>query len=104
MNNSQQPLALFTSSDGQVRLQLKLVEQSLWLTQRQIAELFEKSPKTISEHIANIYEDGELDPTATIRTCYQRKRTVALEGARDVGRLRDFHELTPESCQVTVVL
>ena len=37
MSDSQQPLALFTSNDGQVRLQLKLVEQSLWLTQRQIA-------------------------------------------------------------------
>ena len=37
MSDNQQPLALFTSSDGQVRLQLKLVEQSLWLTQRQIA-------------------------------------------------------------------
>lgn len=89
MSDSQQPLALFTSSDGQVRLQLKLVEQSLWLTQRQIAELFEKSPKTISEHIANIYEDGELDPTATIR----KFRTVALEGARDVERLLDHYNL-----------
>lgn len=104
MNDSQQPLALFTSSDGQVRLQLKLVEQSLWLTQRQIAELFEKSPPTINEHLKNIYDEGELDPAATIRTCYQRKRTVALEGARDVERLRDFHDLTPESCRVTVVL
>ena len=89
MSDNQQPLALFTSSDGQVRLQLKLVEQSLWLTQRQIAELFEKSPKTISEHIANIYEDGELDPTATIR----KFRIVALEGAREVERLLDHYNL-----------
>ncbi|MBU2887485.1 virulence RhuM family protein [Gilvimarinus agarilyticus] len=84
-----QPMALFTSIDGQVRLQLKLSEQSLWLTQRQIAELFEKSPKTISEHITNIYEDGELDPAATIR----KFRTVAREGTRDVERLLDHYNL-----------
>lgn len=89
MNNNPQPLALFTSSDGQVRLQLKLVEQSLWLTQRQIAELFEKSPPTINEHLKNIYDEGELDPAATIR----KFRTVALEGTRDVERLLDHYNL-----------
>lgn len=83
MNDSQQPLALFTSSDGQVRLQLKLVEQSLWLTQRQIAELFEKSPPTINEHLKNIYDEGELDPASTIR----KFRTVAMDGTRSVERL-----------------
>ena len=89
MNNNPQSLALFTSRDGQVRLQLKLVEQSLWLTQRQIAELFEKSPPTINEHLKNIYDEGELDPASTIR----KFRTVALEGSRDVERLLDHYNL-----------
>lgn len=87
--NSQLPLALFTSEDGKVQLQLKLADDTLWLTQRQIAELFEKSPKTISEHITNIYDEGELEPDSTIR----KFRTVAREGARDVERLLDHYNL-----------
>lgn len=83
------PLALFTSEDGKVQLQLKLVDDTLWLTQRQIAELFERSPKTISEHISNIYDEGELEPDSTIR----KFRTVAREGTRDVERLLDHYNL-----------
>ena len=89
MSNSHLPMALFTSEDGQVRLELKLIDESLWLTQRQIADLYEKSPKTISEHINNIYEDAELEPSSTIR----KFRTVAREGARDVERLLDHYSL-----------
>lgn len=88
------PLALFTSEDGKIRLQLKLEqdqsgEPTLWLTQKQIAELYEKSPKTISEHLNNIYEDAELEPDVTIR----KFRIVAREGARDVERLLDHYNL-----------
>ena len=81
--NQALPMALFTSEDDQVHLQLKLVDESLWLTQRQLAHLYERSSKTISEHINNIYEDGELEPDSTSR----RFRTVALEGTRDVEEL-----------------
>lgn len=82
-------MEIFTSEDGSIRLQLKVVEDTLWLTQRQIAELFEKSPKTISEHLNNIYDEGELEPDSTIR----KFRTVAREGARDVERLLDHYNL-----------
>jgi hypothetical protein len=83
------PLAMFTSNDGKTRLQIRMQEDSLWLTQKQIADLFERSNKTISEHINNIYEEGELDPTSTIR----KFRTVALEGRREVKRLLDHYNL-----------
>ena len=83
------PLALFNSDDGRVRLQLKLADETLWLTQKQLAHLFEKSSKTISEHLNNIYQDAELSPEATIR----KFRTVALEGTRDVERLLDHYNL-----------
>lgn len=83
------PMALFTSEDGRVRLQLKLEDETLWLTQKQLAELFEKSPKTISEHLNNIYDEGELAPDSTIR----KFRTVAREGTRDVERLLDHYNL-----------
>lgn len=83
------PMALFTSEDGQIRLQLKLVDETLWLTQRQMADLYEKSPPTINEHLKNIYEEGELEPDSTIR----KFRIVAREGARDVERLLDHYSL-----------
>lgn len=83
------PLALFTSDDGTIRLQLTLIDETVWLTQKQLAELYEKSPKTISEHISNIYDDSELEPSSTIR----KFRTVAREGTRDVERLLDHYSL-----------
>jgi hypothetical protein len=83
------PLAMFTSADGKTRLQIRLQDDSLWLTQKQIADLFERSNKTISEHINNIYDEGELEPNSTIR----KFRTVALEGTRDVERLLDHYNL-----------
>ena len=89
MTQTSLPMALFTSQDGRIRLQLKLVDETLWLTQKQLAELFEKSPKTISEHLNNIYDDGELAPDSTIR----KFRTVAREGTRDVERLLDHYNL-----------
>ena len=85
----QPPLAMFTSSDGKARLQIRMQENSLWLTQKQIAELFERSAPTINEHLKNIYEEGELEPDSTIR----KFRIVALEGAREVERLLDHYNL-----------
>ena len=86
---TQLPMEIFTSEDGSIRLQLKVVDDTLWLTQKQIAELYDKSPKTISEHLVNIYDEGELEPDSTIR----KFRTVALEGTRDVERLLDHYNL-----------
>ncbi|NQZ11104.1 MAG: virulence RhuM family protein [Algicola sp.] len=83
------PLALFTSPDGKTSLQIRLQDENLWVTQMQLAQLFDRSKKTISEHISNIYDEGELAPEATIR----KFRTVALEGAREVERLLDHYSL-----------
>ncbi|WP_206196814.1 hypothetical protein [Zooshikella ganghwensis] len=87
MTNDGFPFALFISSDGKARLQIRLDGDTLWLTQRQIAELYKKSPPTINEHLKNIYLEGELLPDSTIR----KFRTVAREGARDVERLLDHY-------------
>jgi len=83
------PLAMFTSNDGKTRLQIRMQEGSLWLTQKQIADLFKRSTPTINEHLKNIYDEGELEPDSTIR----KFRIVALEGAREVERLLDHYNL-----------
>ncbi len=69
-------------ADGDTRLQVRLEGNTVWLTQKLIAELYAVSVPTVNEHLAGIYEDGELDASPTIRNfrIVQRKRT------RDVSR------------------
>ncbi len=90
MTTTQPPgIALYNTEDGQVHLDVRLQDENLWLSQRQLADLFERSVKTINEHLQNIYEEGELTPETTIR----KFRIVQPEGTRDVERLVDHYNL-----------
>ena len=80
---------LFQTENAQTRVQVRLIDGVLWLTQRQMADLFEKDVRTVNEHLKNVYADGELNPDATIR----KFRIVAREGARDIERLVDHYNL-----------
>ncbi len=80
---------IYQTETGESRVQVRLFERSVWLTQRMIADLYQKSVKTINEHIRNIYEEKELDSSATIR----KFQIVQMEGGRSVGRLVDFYNL-----------
>lgn len=80
---------IYQTEGGETKVQVRLFDKSVWLTQRMIADLFQKSVKTINEHIKNIYEDKELDPTTTIR----KFQIVQKEGDRRVERLIDFYNL-----------
>lgn len=80
---------LYTSDDGRVRLSVRVGDGTVWLPQRLIAELFGVSVKTVNEHLVNIYDEGELDPGATIR----KFRIVQTEGGREVSRLIDHYNL-----------
>ena len=80
---------LYTTEDGKTRIQVKLQDETVWLTQKLMAELFQISVPTINEHIKTIYKDRELVPEATIR----KFRIVQSEGVRDVSREIDFYNL-----------
>ncbi len=82
---------IYTSEDGsqQVRVEARFEDESIWLTQRQIVDLFQTAKSTVSEHIKNIYADGELLPEATVR----KIRTVQQEGKREVSRDLDHYNL-----------
>ncbi len=82
-------ILLYRSEDGRTRLDVRLENGTLWLNQRQLTELFGKAKGTISEHIKHIFEDGELDPTATVR----QFRTVQSEGDREISRDVEFYNL-----------
>lgn len=62
MNNG---IEIYTTDDGQVQLKLRLEQDSLWLSQAQMAELFETSSDNISLHLKNIYQEGELQEQPT---------------------------------------
>lgn len=68
--------------DESISLQVKIEEDTVWLTQTQMVELFGSSKANISEHITNIYQQGELVQSATVRNF----RTVRKEGGRLVTR------------------
>ena len=87
MNNSE--ILIYQNSEGSIKIDVRLDEESVWLTQTQLCELFQKSKATISEHIKNVFEEGELDASATVRNF----RTVQTEGKREVERAIDYYNL-----------
>lgn len=82
-------LLLYQTEDGQTRVHVRLEDETVWLSQKQLAELFQKDVRTINEHIQNIYEEGELQPGPTIRNF----RIVQSEGGREVEREIAFYNL-----------
>lgn len=75
-------IVVYQSDELSTRLEVRLEEETIWLTQQQIVELFDSSKANISEHIKHIFESGELKETATVRNF----RTVRTEGNRKVSR------------------
>ena len=76
-------ILLYQTEDGRTRIQCRLEEETLWLTQAQMAELFQIGVGTVNHHLKAIYDDRELRPEATIR----RHRIVRNEGNREVSRI-----------------
>ena len=60
-------IVLYQNSEGNIKLDVRLEEESVWLTQAQICELFQKSKATVSEHITNIFTEGELNENSVVR-------------------------------------
>lgn len=82
-------LVLYTSDDGRTRLDLRIDGQTVWLTQLEIAELFQTTKQNVSLHAKNIFEDGELSPEATVK----ESLTVQIEGRRQVQRTIQLYNL-----------
>ncbi|NNH72335.1 hypothetical protein HLB23_21150 [Nocardia uniformis] len=78
---------VYNTEDGRTEVQLRTVDGTVWLTQREMSDLFDKSVPTINEHIKTIYADGECVTEATIR----KFRIVRSEGEREVEREIDRH-------------
>ncbi len=82
-------VALYESSDGEVQLSVKLDEETIWLTSEQMCDLFDRDKSTVSRHLKNIFESGELDRGSTVA----KTATVQREGDREVKRDVDYYNL-----------
>ncbi len=82
-------LILYSSEDGQTRLHLRVEGRNVWLSQMEIAELFQSTKQNVSLHAKNIFEDGELSPEATVK----ESLTVQVEGQRQVKRKLTHYNL-----------
>ncbi len=80
---------LYQTEDGRTRVQCRFENETIWLRQAQISELFQKDVRTINEHLVNIFDEGELSREATIRNF----RIVRQEGARQVTREIEHYNL-----------
>ena len=85
----QAEIILYTNSTGQVKIEVLLQNETIWLTQKKIAELFGVEVPAISKHLQNIYQTGELNEAATISIL----ETVQQEGSRQVKRNVEFYNL-----------
>ena len=82
-------IAFYQSSDGSVNIEVLHADENIWLTQKRMAELFDTTPQNITQHLKNIYTEGEADQKSTCKDFLQ----VQQEGEREVERNASFYSL-----------
>lgn len=88
-NEKQGDIIIYQTENGDTKIDVRFVDESVWLTKQQMAELFQSSRTNIVEHIQHIYEEGELDAASTCR----KFRQVRTEGSRQVTREIPYYNL-----------
>ena len=89
MNKSDNQIIIFKTENDKISINVRFDEETVWLTLDQMAELFDRDKSTVSRHINNVFDDGELDPSVTIANFAM----VQTEGARRVERQIDYYNL-----------
>ena len=89
VEKSKGQILIYQTEEGQTRLEVRLAGETVWLTQKAMAELYQTSVPNINIHIQNIYNEGELRPEATIKDFL----IVQKEGTREVSRPQKFYNL-----------
>jgi len=89
IENSKGQFLVYNAEDGTVKIDVKLSNETVWLTQQLMAELFQTTKQNISLHVNNIYKEQELFPKTTVKEYL----TVRKEGNREVKRRLDYYNL-----------
>jgi hypothetical protein len=80
---------IYQTEDGHTKINVRLENETVWLSQKHLADLFQSSKQNISHHISSIFDEGELYPEATVKNYL----TVQTEGTRNVTREIEFYNL-----------
>ena len=88
-NETEKSIIIYQPVEGQAGIDVRVESETVWLSQRQMGELFDVDVRTISEHLSNVFSSGELEKEATIR----KFRIVRREGSRDVTRNVEHYNL-----------
>ena len=90
MDNGQ--IILFQTQGGETKIEVRLSNETVWLTADQMAELFQRNKSTISRHIKNVFESGELDPNVVVAKYATTTQHGAIEGKTQTHQV-DFYNL-----------
>ena len=88
-DNPNSEMVVYVGDDGKPQIQARLNDENMWLTQVQLAQVFQTTRQNVGQHIKNIYEEKELDPSATIKKFF----IVQTEGDREVSRNIEHYSL-----------
>lgn len=89
MDINNQDILIYQNKEGNIKLDVHLQNETVWINRQQMANLFDRDVKTIGKHINNVFEEGELDKNSTVA----KFATVQLEGGREVERLIEYYNL-----------
>ena len=88
-NDNSGEFLIYAAPDGNTRIEVRMQAETVWLTQKQLAELFQTSKQNVSLHLQNVFDEGELAADSTVK----KYLTVQTEGKRDVSRQIDHYNL-----------
>ena len=77
-DNNQGEIVIYQTDDGDTKIDVRFVDETIWLTQAQLCELYQTSKSNVSEHIKNIFEEGELEENSVVRNSEQLLVTVKI--------------------------
>ena len=89
MSENNEKIVLYYTADGKVTVDVRFEDETFWVTQKAMSDLFDVQIPAIAKHLKNIYDEEELDYQATV----SKKETVQIEGSRNVTRYIDFYNL-----------
>jgi hypothetical protein len=87
--NNQSEIIIYQTEDGQTKIEVRMENETVWLSLDKMAELFQRDKSTVSRHIRNVFEEGELDEISTVA----KFATVQTEGSRQVERIIEYYNL-----------
>ncbi|MBM3579280.1 MAG: Fic/DOC family protein [Alphaproteobacteria bacterium] len=89
MKKSQSQIIIYKNKDGQNKIDVRLENETIWLTQNAIADLFQTTKQNVGQHMANVFSEGELDKSSTVKKFF----TVQKEGSRSIERNLEHYDL-----------